>query len=242
MKKIVISCIVGFIISVILLMCSFLFFKKIISDPNDFYNLMFVILNIILSFWLIIPVIALINEKYHDNKPKIIITFELIRSTLVCLVIRNIGKCDAELISLKINDEFLQELGDREKVALEDMSNIKMYIAPSKYWVLNFGINTFDIIEKFKNTTIKIDYEYRKINHKKVYKDTLNIDFKSYAHFMVYISELDELNNSIRKLTREVKNEGVNTKKLVETTRLMSKWVEREVHPSREDENNLKIT
>lgn len=228
MKKIFIICIIGFVLTFLTVIYVKDYFKDILVG-YDYYSLIIMIVNCLLSLWLIIPVIVLLIDKYNDNRPKLIISFEIIRSSLVCLVIRNIGNTELELISLKMNDDFITQLDSIQQTALKSMDKTKIFISSKKQWVLNLGITTFNLLEKFKTKELEIKYKYRKPGRMKTFCDKVKIDFNSYAHFMIYISELDEINTSIKKLTSAVEKKNNKIEgQLVETTRLISQWVERQ--------------
>jgi len=181
---------------------------------------------------MVVPVIYLIIDKWHDNKPNIAISFELIRSSLVCLMIRNLHKHAAELLSLKLDVAFLSQLGQVQQDAFNNMQNTNIYIPAGKYWVLNLGICTFDIIGKFKSTKMTLEYSFKKTGRKKIYTNKLYVDFKNYAHLMIYISELDEINSSLKKIDKTISKK--NHTPTVETTRIASSW--QEIEPVKEKE------
>lgn len=51
-----------------------------------------------------------------------------------------------------------------------------------------------------------IDYEYSKIEKRKNYKESTEIDFKQYSRMLVYVLEIDELRNQNKKIEKEMKN------------------------------------
>ena len=68
-----------------------------------------------------------------------------------------------------------------------------MHIFPDKQWVICLGVIVPEILEKYDNKILKIEYAYSKLNRKKEYFESAEIDFEQYSRFLVYISEIDEL-------------------------------------------------
>lgn len=142
-------------------------------------------------------------ERYEKRRPYLEISFELVRSTMACLVIRNVGDTPAELKSMEFNSEFLEQLDKKKVQALEKKKEMNVTIFPKRYWVLSLDKNVFDII-KFSNTELKIKYAYSKIKKRKRYTDETTIDFKEYGSFLLYLSEIDELKTMTEEKLTEI--------------------------------------
>lgn len=153
---------------------------------------------------LVIPVLSLIWDKISSQKPKITVNFELIRSSLACIVIHNYGNVAAELKSLIFNEEFLIELDKRLAKKLLSMKETKIYLAPGQKWIINFETNIFNIINDFENKECKLKFTFSKPLKKFRYKGANNIKFDDYSYFTLYTSELDELNNTLNKIHEEL--------------------------------------
>lgn len=177
-----------------------------VKQLNNSYDFVFSIINLICTIILIYPVYSLIKEKIEQSKPKVIVNFEIVRTSLACIVIRNVSKNPAELISMTFNEEFLEELSEDLKNKLKGLENTKIYIGQNQKWVINFETNIFDIIQKFNNTKCIINYKYVKAGDKKIINEKVEIDFKNYSFFTLYKSELDEINQTIKK-TNDILNE-----------------------------------
>lgn len=59
-----------------------------------------ILINIITWIWVIIPIIVLFIERGEIKRPYVEVSFELVRSTMACLVIRNVGMVPVELKSM----------------------------------------------------------------------------------------------------------------------------------------------
>lgn len=66
----------------------------------------------------IIPIVVLFIERGETKRPYVEVSFELVRSTMACLVIRNVGRVPAELKSMTFNDCFIQQLTPEKRDVL----------------------------------------------------------------------------------------------------------------------------
>lgn len=154
----------------------------------------------ICTILLVIPVISLIFDKINSKKPKITVNFQLIRSSLACIAIENCGNVSAELKSLKFNEEFLLELDKNLAQKLLSLKKTCIYLAPGQKWIINFETNIFDIIGKFQHKECNVNFTFSRPSKKWKYKGKNNIKFDEYAHFTLYISELGEINDTLKKI------------------------------------------
>lgn len=169
---------------------------------NDFINILALI-----GSW--VTIVFLLIERREHNRPYLQITFELVRSNLACIVLTNTGNVPLTIRNLKFDEKFIKQLPEREQKLLRQKKN-DIRIFPDKKWIICLGVITSDILDKFDKKNLEISYSYSKINKKKFYKDTSNIDFEQYSGFLVYVSEIDELkqvNDKIEKNTKEINEE-----------------------------------
>lgn len=162
-----------------------------------------ILINIIPWVGVLITIAFLLIERVEKQRPYLEISFELVRSTMTCLVIRNVGSVPAELKSMKFNSEFVKQLESSKIQALEKKKEMNVVIFPGKSWVLSLDKNVFEVIG-FSNTELEIKYEYSKLKKKKKYFETTAIDFKEYGSFLVYLSEIDELKTMTEKKLTEI--------------------------------------
>lgn len=162
-----------------------------------------IVINVIPWIGVLVTITFLLIERYEKRRPYLEISFELVRSTMACLVIRNVGDTPAELKSMNFNREFTKQLSEEKQNALEKKTDMKVTIFPKCYWVLSLDKNIFDII-KLPQTELKVEYTYSKIKRKKRYNDETVIDFKEYGSFLLYLSEVDELKTMVEKKLTQI--------------------------------------
>lgn len=188
---------------------------------NDFINILALI-----GSW--ITIVFLLIERREHNRPYLQITFELVRSSLACIVLTNTGNVPLTIRNLKFDEEFIKQLPETEQKLLRKQKN-DIRIFPEKKWIICLGVITSDILNNFEKKNLDISYSYSKINKKKIYKDTSNIDFEQYSGFLVYVSEIDELkqvNDKIEKHTKEINKEIKKVSaSLVQYQNLESKFI-----------------
>ncbi|MDY5415082.1 hypothetical protein [Anaerotignum sp.] len=164
------------------------------------------VISTFLSFSAILVTIILWQkERYDRNCPHIQISFELVRSTLACIILRNVSEVPLEVKSLVYNDNFTTQLPEKVQMRLKKMSETNIAIFPGQKWVVSFDVNVFDIVNRFEIQTVEIQYEYCRYGKKKRYKETMQIDFSEYSGILVYISDVDEFKNSVDRLEKTVK-------------------------------------
>lgn len=184
--------------------------KELIDSVNNLNNFSWNDLMSILALigsW--VTIFFLLIERHEHNRPYLQVTFELVRSSLACIVLRNTGNVPLTIKNLTFDENFIRQLPPTEqKLLRKQKNNIKIF--PNKRWIICLGVITSDILNKFDKKNLEIDYSYSKINGKKQYKESTNIDFEQYSGFLVYVSEIDELkqvNSKIEKQTKEINKE-----------------------------------
>lgn len=152
----------------------------------------------------LIAIIILLIERREKKRPYLQVSFELIKSSLVCLVIRNVGETPAQLKELRFNPTFVNQLPINAQKSATNRTNLNIAIHPKQQWVLCLDVITPDVL-RYQNTKLEVSYVYTtKGKHWWKYTDTEIIDFNDYSGFLVYISEVDELRSEVKKLTRSV--------------------------------------
>ena len=140
-------------------------------------------------------IILLLKDKLENKRPYLQITFELARDNLTCIILRNVGNVPLEIKKLKLDEKFIKQLPESEQQRLLNNNISNMKIFPDKQWILCLGVIVPEILERYKITTLNIDYDYSKMGKNKMYKESTEIDFKQYSRMMVYVSKVDELKN-----------------------------------------------
>lgn len=154
---------------------------------------------------ILVTIILWQKERYDRNCPHVQISFELIRSTLACLTLRNVSEVPLEVKSLVYSDDFTSQLPEKAQKRLKKMSETNIAIFPGQKWVVSFDVNVSDILNEYKVQTVGIQYEYCRYGERKRYKETTQIDFSEYSGILVYISDVDEFKNSVDRLEKTVK-------------------------------------
>lgn len=161
-----------------------------------------------------ITIFFLLKERSEKNRPYMQISFELVRSTLACVVLRNVGTVPLEVKSLIFNESFTKQLQEKTQKRLKKKETTSIVIFPGQKWVISFDTNVFNIIKDFDEKTVKIEYKYYKYGKKKSYDEKIEIDFSEYGGFLDYISEVDEFKNSVDNLKKSMENIDKDIKKL----------------------------
>lgn len=161
-----------------------------------------------------VTIFFLLKERSEKNRPYMQISFELVRSTLACVVLRNVGTVPLEVKSLTFNENFTKQLQTKTQERLKKKESTSIVIFPGQKWIVSFDTNVSNIINDFKEKTVKIDYRYFKYGKKKPYDDKIEIDFSEYAGFLDYISEVDEFKNSVDNLKKSMGSIDKDIKKL----------------------------
>ena len=171
---------------------------------NNFSDVM-AFVSAVCSVISLITIIILLIERAEKKRPYLQISFELVKSSLVCLVIRNIGETPATLKELKFNPEFVKQMSPTAQAHAQDRTDLNISIHPKQQWVLCLDEITPTVLQ-YQNTQLEVSYIYtpKGKKHRK-YKDTEIIDFNDYSGFLIYISEVDELRDEVKKLTQAMK-------------------------------------
>lgn len=168
-----------------------------------------------------ITIAFLLIERHEKNRPYLQISFELVRSTLACIILRNTGTCPLEIKSLKFNDGFINQLSSEVQIRLKNKAETNITVFPNRQWVISFDVNVFNIIKDFKEKKVEIHYVYSKRGtHRKCYAESIMIDFEEYKGILNYISDLDEFKKSVDNLNKSVNTLGKNVSKLIDVSKI----------------------
>lgn len=151
-----------------------------------------------------VTIVFLLKERAENNRPYLQITFELVRSNLTCIVLRNTGNVPVNLKELHLDEKFIEQLPERERNGLKNNKINNMTIFPGRQWVICLGVIVPEILGKYKKKVLDIDYTYTQLNRKKKYKEQIQIDFEQFSRCLIYISEIDELREVNKKIAKEV--------------------------------------
>ena len=113
-----------------------------------------------------VTIFFLLKERSEKNRPYIQISFELVRSTLACIVLRNVGTVPLKVKSLTFNETFTKQLQTKTQERLKKKEATSIVIFPNQKWVISFDTNVSNIINDFEEKTVRIGYEYCKYGKK----------------------------------------------------------------------------
>lgn len=173
-----------------------------IQESNAFSWIDAISIMSVVASW--ITIWFLLKERAEANRPYLQITFELVRSNLACVVLRNTGTVPLTINKLHFEEEFINQLPEREREGLKKNKVNNMTIFPGKQWIVCLGVIVPEILEKYNKKTLNIDYTYTKLRKKKKYEENVEIDFEQYGRCLVYISDIDELKNVNKQIVNEI--------------------------------------
>ncbi len=155
----------------------------------------------------------LLRERSEQNRPYLQISFELIRSNLACVVLRNTGNVPLSVKELQFDRGFIEQLPERDKKGLEHNKIDNLIIFPGKQWIICLGVIIPEILEKYDKKVLKLDYTYSRLKRKKKYVETSEIDFEQYGRCLVYISDIDELRQVDKRIANDIESVRKDIKK-----------------------------
>ena len=103
-----------------------------------------------------VTIFFLLKERSEKNRPYMQISFDLVRSTLACIVLRNVGTVPLEVKSLTFNETFAKQLQAKTQERLKKKESTSIVIFPNQKWVISFDTNVFNIINDFEEKTVRI--------------------------------------------------------------------------------------
>ncbi|MGN1383245.1 MAG: hypothetical protein ACI4W2_10585 [Eubacterium sp.] len=151
-----------------------------------------------------ITITLLLIERHEKKRPYLMISFQLVRSSLATLVFCNTGEVPLEIKSFTINRDFASQLDKTTQKRISKMSTTSIVVYPGKQWVLSLNKIVPDIVNDFDVQKIDMKYSYREVGKSKTYTETTFIDIGDYGVFLTYISETDELRHEIANLEKKM--------------------------------------
>ncbi|MEG1631197.1 MAG: hypothetical protein RR423_02940 [Hydrogenoanaerobacterium sp.] len=152
----------------------------------------------------LVAIALLILERKEKKRPYLQAAFELLRSSLACVTIKNVGEVPAELHSLYFNKNFTKQLPKDSQTYAKSREDLHISIYPKQQWVICLGVATHEI-SNYNEKNLEVTLKY---NHKgKIKKDYIEkeiVNFEDYNGFLVYISEIDELKDTLKTVTKSL--------------------------------------
>ncbi len=153
----------------------------------------------------ITTIYILVKEYYAKKRPYLQFTFELVRSSLACIVLRNVGETPLSVKSIKFSEDFLKQLDEATQTRIRKMQETNINIFPNRFFVISLDVGVNVIIESYITKTLGIEFSYSKLKKaRKSYHESIKIDFDDYGGFLVYLSEVDEFRQSNEKYQKEI--------------------------------------
>ena len=112
-----------------------------------------------------IAIIFLLVERKNKNRPYLQISYELVRSSLACIVIRNVGESPLEVETINLSEEFVRQLPNETQERANQLKNTRIKIFPKRYYVFSLNVITGKILKEYETTSVVIDYKYKKIGN-----------------------------------------------------------------------------
>lgn len=173
------------------------------------------LINSLLLMCSIITIIFLLIDKYSKGRPYLQVSIEMIRSSLACVVIKNVGEVSLSLKKITFDKKFIKQLPKNDQKHFNNTKINDLLLHPGTKWVICFGTTINNILNNYDKKNVLIKYEYTKLNKKQVYKEEYLADFEQVSNFLVYISEIDELSSEVKKSTKELSDKLAKIEKEV---------------------------
>ena len=141
----------------------------------------------------------MISQFNEINRPKVCISVDVIRSGIVCFVIENIGSVSARITSIKLNEEFIENVERKDSQSfIRTINEANMYLAPNQrvHYYITGQINFKDI----KDVIAVFDIKYNEN-----YSEHTEIDLNKYGHILIYSGELADISNHLKHIEKEDK-------------------------------------
>lgn len=151
----------------------------------------------------LVAIILLLIERHEKKRPYLQVSFELKRSNLACLVIRNVGEVSAKLGEIAFNESFREQLPQKGQKNIADRSNLNISIHPKQQWVIALDVLVGEAM-KYRESKLSVTIKYSANGKKKTYTEVNEIEFQDYKPFLIYISEIDELKKEIHLLAQNI--------------------------------------
>ncbi len=141
----------------------------------------------------------MISQFNEINRPYISISVDVIRSGIICFVIENIGTVSARITSIKLNEDFIENVEKNcPQSFIRTINESNMFLAPKqRVYYLIAGQPSFKDI---KDVLAVFDIKY---NDK--YSEHIEIDLNKYGHILIYNGELEDISNHLKHIKEEEK-------------------------------------
>lgn len=169
----------------------------------------------------------MIRQYQMMNRPNVTIHFDIVRSGLLCFVVKNEGTLPAHDVKIRINQAFIDGMSSStDKERIEKFCNSRLYLASNQeVFILLGGQLEFS---KLAKNVAEIDILYDGFD------EHTTIDLEQYAMLLVYDSPLEDIAQHLKKI-KENDNEFYTN--ITEKIKFKSKIQHVVVHNSTIDES-----
>lgn len=152
--------------------------------------------------------------REQQIKPSILISFEVRRKGMFCLVVRNLGGSPARNLRISINDLWIQCLPMQQiQERFLKLKSASLTIVPKQEILFCIG-GTSDY-EKISKEDLRGIVTYLDIFNRQCIEE-FYIDIDSYGGALIYGPEIDELTGTIKNGLEEIKREIINSTSKIE--------------------------
>ena len=146
----------------------------------------------------------------ETNRAYVTVTFEIIRSGLMVLHIKNYGKLIANNVRIKIPKSFIDNIpNNKDKKILEMLNNSVFQLGIEQSWYCCMGSHLD--LDKLSSELLKIEILYN--DSIRTYNEVTEIDLKQYLWAIIYDSSSEDIYQQMKMQTEYMKNinQGITT-------------------------------
>lgn len=169
------------------------------------------LINSLLLMCSIITIVFLLIDKYSKGRPYLQVSIEMIRSSLACVVIKNVGEVSLSLKKITFDREFIEQLSEYAQKYFKDTKINNLLLHPGSKWVMCFGTSINDILKNYDKKAVLIKYEYTKLNRKKYIERNI---WRILNRYHIFLFILVKLMNCLMKLKKVQMSYQKNLQKL----------------------------
>lgn len=136
----------------------------------------------------------------ENNRAFVTVTFESIRSGLLVLNVHNHGHQVANNVTVKINQDFIDNLSDKQYI--EKLCESSFTLGIDKSWYVCLGGNPE--LKQMSTVPLKIEVYYSDCFAK--YSESTVIDLKQYFWSMIYESPAEDTYQEMKKMTKSIQS------------------------------------
>jgi len=134
------------------------------------------------------------KTRLESTKPQVVMSFEVRRKGLLCLIIKNFGSSPAHSISLTMSESWILKLNQSDQDKYRKLKDAKLSLVPNQELIFVLGAS--NIFKEISTAELDAKICYSDFNDNK-YEIPFNFNFQSYESTLLYGPQLDELTSTI---------------------------------------------